>query len=156
MMLPPPSPAEIQRRSLWEMPKDTLPMKREKQVRYVDKDGIGKRLNLVMLKGRGYMNVLQRSTKVIAQAAVKQGKLYRMYREGMGPNWTANDVPEQRTRGGWRAYRVRSGMRDQRYDPEYRLEEKRIPDSRRKRFRWGQQKSRSWIWRGRGKKPKRW
>jgi len=154
IMLPPPSPAEVQRRDIWAMPKNMLPLCTKEQVRYVNQDGNAEIRDLVVLKGSGTRALVERSAKVIAHGTPAASRLLLMYREGHGKNW-ARDVPSQRNRDGWRAFRMRSGMRDQRYDPKYRTEQKRLPDHQRKRIRWGQFFKTGYKWRGMNKKPKR-
>lgn len=146
-----PSPAQIERQKLWEMPKDMLPLQRTQRTRYLTKHGKQVQIrDLVVVKAPNALKMIRKSRALIAHAAIGQGKLLRMMRH---KRWNfGRDPVSEWSRGGRRAFRYRSGMRDLRNEEGYRKEELRPPDrmGKRKRNR-TYAKAKREIYMGRGK-----
>lgn len=142
--------ADIMRRDLWDMPKDVLRSIQPHKVRFRTKDKQWTRRELVVVKGASSSEMVERAQKVISDATLTQSKLLhwsRVGRENFG-----RDVIREQSRGGRRAFRYRSGMRDLRNEKGFRWEEKRLPDHKRKRSRPGAYRKRISRWTGVGKK----
>lgn len=149
LALGPPCHAEIQRRSIWDMPKNIEQyMKSENRVRYVGKEGIAQTRKLVCLKGKGLQKYLQRSGAKLGNSMVSRRKLVVQYRTTVGQHW-GRDMPSQWNRDGRRAFRMRSGMQDKRYTTVLKNEDRvgRMPDHQRKR-RGTWKMKRRWRWSG--------
>eukprot|EP00933_Yihiella_yeosuensis_P074942 TRINITY_DN84044_c0_g1_i1.p1 TRINITY_DN84044_c0_g1~~TRINITY_DN84044_c0_g1_i1.p1 ORF type:complete len:324 (+),score=48.05 TRINITY_DN84044_c0_g1_i1:94-1065(+) len=108
--------ADIQREQLWHQPKgpaEILPLMMNTKVRFKNKDGKPESTDLVILKARNHAEIQKRCTAIIKQGTMTRMKLKLMNRIGR-ENW-ARDLPSQTSNAGWRAFRLRSGMRDMRY-----------------------------------------
>jgi len=118
------------------MPKDMMPFLEEKRVRYKNKDTQMTQRDLVVVKGKNSKAMVEKAAERIARETVPMSKVLKMMRSNRR-NW-ARDIVTERTRGGLRAFRYRSGMRDLRHETKFRRVEKRLPDLKRKRHRWMQ------------------
>lgn len=144
--------ADMQRLALWDIPKDVLPLVQEQRVWYKNKDKQKITRDLVVLKAKNAGAMLKKSWKLIGKATLKQSKQLKMSRFG---RWNfGRDIITERSRGGLRAFRYRSGMRDLRYETEFRRRELRVPDRSRKRHRWMHYRNKPARWVGGGRYKK--
>lgn len=147
------STADLVRRQLWDMPKDMLPLMREQRVKYRTRAGkLTQYRDLAVVKAPNAKAMVQKSKEIIGHAAIGPGKLLKMMR--FGRENFGRDFVTERTRGGLRAFRYRSGMRDLRNETKSRRVEKRIPDHKRKRARWVPLKYKRAKYIGKGKYKK--
>lgn len=126
--------ADIQRTEVWNMPKDVLKITGSQRVRFKSADKHWHERDLVVIKGNNAKTILERSRKLISAGSTKQSKISTMMSIGRS-NWN-KDIVTERTRGGLRAFRYRSGQIDMRNDLKNKRREKRLPDNKRKRHRW--------------------
>mmetsp|Transcript_11228 Transcript_11228/g.16788 ORF Transcript_11228/g.16788 Transcript_11228/m.16788 type:complete len:139 (-) Transcript_11228:82-498(-) len=135
------------------MPKDVFPLVQTPRTTYRNMDKQKITRDLVVIKAKDAKVMVNRARHVLGKGSKKQSKLVRMMRYGR-ENF-ARDVVSERTRGGMRAFKYRSGMRDLRNEAKFRRVEKRLPDMKRKRHRlpYGLKRKSRWVGNG---KYKRW
>jgi len=143
--------ADIQRSKLFDMPKNIEPHLEFHQRRYTTNDKVVQYRDLVVCKAKDSKWAVKRATHKISKCTKNQSKVLRMMRYGR-ENF-GRDIVSERSRGGLRAFRYRSGMRDLRHEAKFRRVEQRLPDMKRKRHRWMQlrKKRANWIGGGRYK-----
>jgi len=151
-LVPSRSRADIQRREIMHMPKDVFPLLEETRTFYINQDKHKIRRDLVVIKSKDANKMVTRSRKILGKGSKQQSKLLRMMRHGR-ENF-ARDIVSERSRGGLRAFKYRSGMRDLRHEGKYRKVEQRLPDHKRKRHRWMQLLKKKSRWIGNGKASK--
>jgi len=146
------SKADIQRRDILHIPKDVYPLLDERRTSYINQDKHSILKDLVVIKSKNANMMLHRSRKILGKGSKQQSKLLRMMRHGR-ENF-GRDIISERARGGLRAFKYRSGMRDQRHEGKFRRVEQRLPDHKRKRHRWMQLLKKKSRWVGNGKATK--
>lgn len=142
--------ADIMRRQLWAVPKDIMPHMEESRTSFRSKDTSWVHRDLVVVKGKNANAMIRKSRHLIKRGTIKQSKALRMMR--FGRENFARDIVTERTRGGLRAFRYRSGQRDLREEAKFRRVEQRLPDRYRKRHRWMQLLKKPARWTGQGKR----
>lgn len=108
--------ADMQRNRIWEMPKESvqhqkilrLSMKPRSGTRFVTSD-------LVVMKGQGWNKAVTKAVSNIENGTPKMSKILRQ-RWRANPNWNADSL-WRLNKPGIRAFRYKSGMVDNRYDP---------------------------------------
>lgn len=142
--------ADIMRRELWRMPKNIMAHMEEERRSFRSKDTTWVHRDLVVVKGKNAGAMIRKSTALIKRGTKRQSKVLRMMR--FGRENFARDIVTERTRGGLRAFRYRSGQRDLREEAKFRRVEQRLPDRYRKRHRWMKLLKKPMRYTGTGKK----
>mmetsp|Transcript_40765 Transcript_40765/g.93841 ORF Transcript_40765/g.93841 Transcript_40765/m.93841 type:complete len:269 (-) Transcript_40765:43-849(-) len=127
------SKADLMRQELWAMPSGTLEFQQEQVVRYRDKDRNYVVRNLVALKGRGSQKVIEKSARLLRNSTKLKRRVQYMdaiQKPHFGPQYAPFS---EMNKDGLRAWKMRSGMRDQRFETEFRRPLQRPLDSKRKR-----------------------
>ncbi|CAE8592831.1 unnamed protein product, partial [Polarella glacialis] len=131
------TPADMMRRQLWELPKDITTFTRQSKVIFNNKEGYRSERDLVVLNSKNSEACVRTARAIIKQGTMKKEKLTRMMRFGRENFARESEAHTEMNRGGLRAFRYRSGMRDLRNEDEFRKREVRVPDKNRVRKREG-------------------
>ncbi|CAE7669214.1 unnamed protein product, partial [Symbiodinium pilosum] len=131
------------------MPKDVAPYLEVGSVTYQNKEKLNRTRGLVVMKAKNSQVMLEKSEKIIKQGTLSKIRMRRLMRHGRGEFGRDNAL--QWNRGGRRAFRMRSGMKDLRYADDLERSQRRKNDMRpvdwkNKRRRPGQgQHQKRWI-----------
>mmetsp|Transcript_30099 Transcript_30099/g.70180 ORF Transcript_30099/g.70180 Transcript_30099/m.70180 type:complete len:265 (+) Transcript_30099:69-863(+) len=127
------SRADLMRQELWEMPSSMEKYQKKEAVRYKDKDKRYVHRELVVLKGKGSQKMIEKSQRLLANSTILDKKA-RYMESQQKPNFGPQQSPFwEMNKDGLRAWRMRSGMRDQRYETEFKRPMERVIDNKRKR-----------------------